>query len=722
MVPLADGHTAQDIQNHLYHAFLHRATTDICIHVHARDWNLAYDLHRVVLIQSGFFRSLFTRGFRESSFRPTSPSSLDQLDVIDVRFDDPNITRAAFEICIARLYGGGPALHLSPSLTPSTSQPLTPTFLTPPTYTPPPTGKHPATPRFLLSLIATSIYLSIPSITSYALSLILTSIGPSTVIRYLNFALAKGIGEAGPGDLPSVVGLEEVGRVMPAQSGVSASARPSNAEADSETGTEGTDSEDASSRKHSRGPDTLERTFSSSTVMPVGSPEPDMHFDYGVVGNKIGEACASWLARWAAEILPFEEAYHNALILGVKPSSQVAARSGPSSAIVNHSRGTRPASNSTGSAIPFNPTLASVQAGRRATISTATAEPITPTPIASSRSHLLSPGSRPPPIWSRNGGLTARWVRGLISSDDFFVHGGEKERYDFATKVVEMRRREVKLVSALEESEGEVELDEEEEAEWETLFRTGFYYSHMSFDDLQKIRNDRSAMTGQPFVPLHVLKSAHWNQAVFRSQVMSMPSVGSPRSSSPNARNGRNSESSPPGSSLQSEIPSNVTLLDTTDIVALTSDSTVEIEDTEKGYFPVFGDGSQKVGGDITKQQVDEIAREAASSDDLAMPNARPNRRLDHTNFFGLALNGRKTGKAIAEARGDYAATAKWTENEPCRFSVEFWGVENLKPSHRLYSQTFWCMGSLWNVYVQIVRKKGLQLGVYLQRQSFVDS
>lgn len=31
-------------------------------------------------------------------------------------------------------------------------------------------------------------------------------------------------------------------------------------------------------------------------------------------------------------------------------------------------------------------------------------------------------------------------------------------------------------------------------------------------------------------------------------------------------------------------------------------------------------------------------------------------------------------------------------------------------------------MGSLWNVYVQIVRKKGPQLGVYLQRQSFVDS
>ncbi|KAG8951623.1 hypothetical protein FRC04_005911 [Tulasnella sp. 424] len=722
MAPLADSHTPQDIQNHLYHAFLNRATTDICIHVHAKGWNLAYDLHRVVLIQSvsrrlpslseshlrsrlkrrpqGFFRSLFTRGFRESSFRPTSPSSLDQPDVIDVHFDDPNITRAA------RLYGGGPALHLPPSLVPSTSQPLTPNFLTPPPYASPPTGKHPATARFLLSLIATSIYLSIPSITSYALSLILTSIGPSTVIRYLNFALAKGIGEAGPGDLPSVVGLEDVGREMPPKSSPPIGGSFSHSvdqEAGSDTGAEGTDSDDASSRKHSCGPNALERTFSSSTIMPLDSPKPEMHFDYGVAGNKIGEACASWLARWAADILPFEEAYHNAQIQGAKPAPSVSPRHQPAPSVAKHSRGARPASNSTSSASPFNPTLASVQAsGRRATIATSTAEPMASTPVSSSQSHLLSPGSRPPAVWSRNGGLTARWVRGLISSDDFFINGGERERYDFATRVVEMRRREVKLVSAVEEGEGDAELDADEEAEWEILFQTGFYYSHVSFDDLRQIQNDRSIITGKPFVPIQILKSALWNQGVFRSQVMSMPSVGSPRSSSPNAR-GRNGDSSPPASSPQSDIPSNVTLLSTSDVVALASESSLDAEDADKGFFPIFGDGSQKAGGDITKQQIDDIAKEAASTDDLVMTSTRPRRRLDHTNFFGLTLNGRKTVKDIAEAQGDYEPTARWTENEPCR-------------------NTFWCMGSLWNVYVQIVRKKGLQLGVYLQRQSFVDS
>lgn len=145
-----------------------------------------------------------------------------------------------------------------------------------------------------------------------------------------------------------------------------------------------------------------------------------------------------------------------------------------------------------------------------------------------------------------------------------------------------------------------------------------------------------------------------------------MPSVGSPRSSSPNAR-GRNSDSSPPASSPQSDIASNVTLLSTSDVVALASESSLDAEDADKGFFPIFGDGSQKAGGDITKQQIDDIAKEAASSDDLIMTSTRARRRLDHTNFFGLTLNGRKTVKDIAEAQSDYEPTARWTENEPCR-------------------------------------------------------
>lgn len=69
----------------------------------------------------------------------------------------------------------------------------------------------------------------------------------------------------------------------------------------------------------------------------------------------------------------------------------------------------------------------------------------------------------------------------------------------------------------------------------------------------------------------------------------------------------------------------------------------------------------------MTRQQIDGIAREAASSDDLAISDTRAQRRLDHTNFFGLTMKGRKTGNDISASKDDYGPTAKWTENEPCR-------------------------------------------------------
>ena len=61
-----------------------------------------------------------------------------------------------------------------------------------------------------------------------------------------------------------------------------------------------------------------------------------------------------------------------------------------------------------------------------------------------------------------------------------------------------------------------------------------------------------------------------------------------------------------------------------------------------------------------------------------------------------------------------------WSSYSPYRFSVEFWDVGLLKEKLRLHSHTIWYACNLFNVYVQIMRKKGEgQLGIY--RQSNVD-
>jgi hypothetical protein len=87
--------------------------------------------------------------------------------------------------------------------------------------------------------------------------------------------------------------------------------------------------------------------------------------------------------------------------------------------------------------------------------------------------------------------------------------------------------------------------------------------------------------------------------------------------------------------------------------------------------------------------------------------------------FFGI-----QTPRYLSQdcVNADDTGKARWSPYPPYRFSVEFWDVDRLKEKSRLHSQTVWYAGSLFNVYVQLVRKKGqVQLGIYIHRQSHVD-
>lgn len=122
MLPTSPSPHSTNIQAHLYEAFLNHETCDvslICVGAGqsgrggrpAPQWAASYESHRVILIQAGYFKSLFTSGFAESS-RSSSPhanakrnatsrgrsGSHAELDV-RLRFDDPNITRAGEWSC-----------------------------------------------------------------------------------------------------------------------------------------------------------------------------------------------------------------------------------------------------------------------------------------------------------------------------------------------------------------------------------------------------------------------------------------------------------------------------------------------------------------------------------------------------------------------------------------------------------------------------------------------
>ncbi|PVG01899.1 hypothetical protein CPB86DRAFT_780769 [Serendipita vermifera] len=535
-----------------------------------------------------------------------------------MRFDhDPNITRAAFEICLARLYGGGPDLYLCPNLKATFENPLTLAYSQPWLgISTTPSDQHPATPSFLLSLLSTAVYLSIPSVASEALNLILMTIGPVTVIRYLDYALGKGKGPADPGDPERAVTLEQIGE-------------------DIDTASVYTTQSEMTVETHNTSLDEAESLKLKETINPPSSVAHDSPlFVYGVSSNRIGEACASFLAKWGVDLLVDEEG--QGYFQSPSPS-------------IPHSTGDfyRPSMN------------------RHSSFTT---------------TWRLT--SSPPRIWSE--GLSPEWVRGIISSDEFFVKS-ELQRYDVAKRVVEMRRR---LRGA----------QEVEEREWRRLFEDGIYYSHLTWEELLKISEDRSPSTSEPYVPSSCLQSALWSFNKLRGQIMKS---GSSTSMSDLVSTG-------PRKGLQLGFASAFS-----DLSAISTNNELV---KESPLWPVPADTSLRIG-DPGEAAITDIPTSPSEPRDKS--GQRP---LSVDNFFGIGHPKTTRGRIATKLSSDNPNTStKWVPYEPFRFSVEFWGINSLKEKTRLYSHTIWYAGSCYNVYTQAVRKKGLQLGIYLHRQSHVD-
>lgn len=192
-------------------------------------------------------------------------------------------------------------------------------------------------------------------------------------------------------------------------------------------------------------------------------------------------------------------------------------------------------------------------------------------------------------------------------------------------------------------------------------------------DDLQRIQRDISPTTGRPYVSLATLQSAHWNQSVFRGQLLSMPSLGSPREGSPSGARGQSPNGSPTGA-WQDSIGISLT---TAEIASSLEHPTPPDDTANKTFFPVLPDGSQKFGGELPKDVSESLAAEAAGGQ--ATVALRPGklqgtRQLEESNFFGLAMNGRTKARDVSAE--DPEGTARWTENEPCRCVVfGSWGL-----------------------------------------------
>lgn len=132
-------------------------------------------------------------------------------------------------------------------------------------------------------------------------------------------------------------------------------------------------------------------------------------------------------------------------------------------------------------------------------------------------------GTSGPVIWGRCG-LNATWARALLSSDLLFVKG-ERERYEMAKVVLELRRQSGP--------------SDAEEAEFDQLFTHGIYYIHMVSKIAQiYFRDDLlilSAVYGRPHD--HISRCfKHYRQTLRPARTFASSAVGSVHLASSNHR------------------------------------------------------------------------------------------------------------------------------------------------------------------------------------------
>lgn len=221
-------------------------------------------------------------------------------------------------------------------------------------------------------------------------------------------------------------------------------------------------------------------------------------------------------------------------------------------------------------------------------------------------------------------------------------------------------------------------------------------------EDILAISQDVSPVTGLPFVPVTVLQAALWNQSLLRSHITSkFGNMMAPQLSLP---------------PLDKALGICLTTAEILSRVSVPDQESIALDEKKKMYYNVTQDVSMRIGdnSDIDGMTMEQLFEPSLLPDSQSFPRVA----TSEANAYGLKSD-RKT--ALECVGDDTTRKACWSPYPPFRFAVEFWDINWLKEKCRLHSHTIWYAGSLFNVYIQVVRKKAIQLGIYLHRQSSVD-
>lgn len=376
--------------------------------------------------------------------------------------------------------------------------------------------------------------------------------------------------------------------------------------------------------------------------------------------------------------------------------------------------------------------------------------------LASAKAMLCREGwEMPYEYWDE---IPAEIIREIVGGDPFFI-SGEWDRWYVAVKILNRRLRAKAVESGLVSPGGRyihpkpsslrffaVRFDtpyriaghnryvSEKDEAWIALYTApeiapllvlldeGIHYVHLRFEQLQQIRSHRDIL-GVPVLPEKVISDALWMSMELRQKVLNAKPGDVELGLSEIAEEYyEDAEPALEQLTISRKGKSREQERRSTDEVGQDMESGSWDGNGKPRKFWIPGhDVSCVMGG--TREACG--ASNSTSGAEWSTHAARLSASLEPTDVaWALDFN---TGNVVESGRPpsrSYSpeSAPHYSYYPPFRFSAEFPNPRSLKEKKRVYSQTVWYAGSMWNLYIQRVNNpKNQQLGIYLHRAKDKD-
>lgn len=304
---------------------------------------------------------------------------------------------------------------------------------------------------------------------------------------------------------------------------------------------------------------------------------------------------------------------------------------------------------------------------------------------------------------------------GLVSSAGQFLHPKPSSIRFFAVRFDTIYRREAGFASArhvTEKDEPWVALyTSPDVAPLLVLLDEGIHYVHLRFEQLQQIKVHKDIL-GVPVLPEKVISDALWMSMELRQRVLNagqddlelgITDVADEQEQDVSEQPEIQSASAK-GKQKERDIEEALQLLE--------SDSWDSNAKPRRFWIP-SSDLSCVMGGTREANSTTSVITGAEWAGQAARMSASLEpAELTWASDFTLD-SGRPSSQSVANS-----AAPSFSKFPPFRFSAEFPNPRTLKEKKkRVYSQTVWYAGSMWNLYIQRMHaSKNQQLGIYLHR------